>query len=529
MANQVTEVRLLNVPLENDYKHTLYFSSVGAQTSYFYPKALFSSSERSFQRKNSYIDWNAHIDTLDAVNYVMFRNSSSGKWIYSFVTDKEYKNDSLTRLYIETDVIQTYLFDYTVKPSFVEREHTNNDMIGMHTVPENLECGEFVCKYRDSVTELQDVAYIIATSDVYYDRKGGNNPDWVRYWGTKYDGIFSGVKYGYYNKDEVMSLGNQIEFFSSQGKADSIKSLFMYPLGLIGEVEGVKDSLGYPRDMQQKSTPKELTKNIFKNVSSTYTPKNNKLHTFPYQYLLVSNNNGGSAVYHFEHFSNDEYSFIIKGCITPGGSIRLIPKNYKGLEKNDEEGLNLGKYPICNWTSDEYLNWLTQNSVNIGLNMAAGVGQVIAGGAVAIASGGVGMAVGGSTMISGVNAISSQLAQIHQMSFTSAQSRGNLNCGDVITADATNTFYFQHMSIKDEYMKIIDDYFSMFGYKCNRVKTPLKAHRENYWYTKTIDVSIDGEINNKEMQTIKNCYNNGITFWKDPDSIGDYSVSNAIV
>lgn len=529
MANQVTEVRLLNVPLENDYKHTLYFASAGAQTSYFYPKALFSSSERSFQRKNSHIDWNEHIDTLDAVNYVMFRNSSTGKWIYSFVTDKEYKNDSLTRLYIETDVIQTYMFDYTVKPSFVEREHTDNDMIGMHTLPENLECGEFVCKYRDSVTELQDPAYIIGTTEIGVSNM--TNVVWQASGGLRYDGIYSGVRYGAYNASQINELNAQIEFFSQKGKADAIKNLFMYPLGLLSIQDNEQDLLGAPRAVNGSTTPKTITKSFSKSGSSSYTPKNQKLHTFPYQYLLVTNNNGGSAVYHFEHFSGsgNKYNFSIKGCLTPGGSIRLIPLNYKGLEKNDEEGLNLGKYPICNWASDEYTNWLTQNGVNIGLNIAAGVGQIIAGGGLAVATGGLGAAVGGTQVAGGVSTIANQLAQIHQMSFTPPQSRGNLNCGDVVTADATNTFFFHYMSIKDEYMKIIDDYFSMFGYKCNRVKTPLKAHRANYWYTKTIDASIDGAINNKDMETIKRCYNNGITFWKDPANIGNYSVSNEIV
>lgn len=524
MTNQVTEVRLLNVPLENDYKHTLYFANREGQTSYFYPKALFSSSERSFQRKNSHIDWNEHIDTLDAVNYVMFRNSSTGKWIYSFVTDKEYKNDSLTRLYIETDVIQTYMFDYTVKPSFIEREHTNNDTIGAHTVPENLECGEFVCENSDVVTELADTSYVMGITEEGTQTGEGIYEDyeWSPVVGKTYDGIFSGVHYRSYNKSQVARLTQTIEAFAKEGHSDAIKCLFMYPTGLIENEPQKQAILG-------SETPSEIKKQFLKSSYKSYVPKNNKLLCFPYHYLLVANNNGGSAVYHFEEFKNGIYSFSIKGCITPGGSIRLIPENYKGMEKNHEEGLNLGKYPICNWSSDEYTNWLTQNSVNIGLNMAAGVGQVIAGGALAIGTAGVGVAVGGSQIAGGISTIAGQLAQIHQMSFTSPQSRGNLNCGDVVTADASNTFFFYQMRIKDEYMKIIDDYFSMFGYKCNRVKSPLKNHRENYWYTKTIDASIDGAINNKDLQTIKNCYNNGITFWKDPSKIGDYSVSNEIV
>ena len=110
-----------------------------------------------------------------------------------------------------------------------------------------------------------------------------------------------------------------------------------------------------------------------------------------------------------------------------------------------------------------------------------------------------------------------------------AQSKGNLNCGDVITANSSNTFHFFRMSIKREFAKIIDGFFDMFGYKVNSLKVPNKNHRANYWYTKTIDVNIDGNIPNKDLQIIKNCYDNGITFWKSADNIQNYSVDNDII
>ena len=69
----------------------------------------------------------------------------------------------------------------------------------------------------------------------------------------------------------------------------------------------------------------------------------------------------------------------------------------------------------------------------------------------------------------------------------------------------------------------------MFGYKVNIVKTPAKAHRSRYWYTKTIDVNIDGAIPSKDMQVIKDCYNRGITFWRNASEIQNYSLINTIV
>ncbi len=523
MGNQISEVRLLNVPLESDYKHTLYFANKASQESYFLGKSdsFNTFTELSYQRKEKYISIPRNYESLKTFNYLMYRNLQGhyDDWYYAFITKMEYKSDSVTWVYFEVDVLQTYLTKYTVKPSFIEREHTDDDTIGKHTFPENLEIGEYVCEHRDMVSELVDCSYVMGVTDHVADADG-----WAPVVGGKYDGIFSGIKYWGFKSNEVNDLTAMVTQFAKAGKNDSIKSIFMYPESLLDYKEDANgDSYIILGSENVKTISKTFTRNLsYKGIQI----KNAKLFTYPFQYLLVANNNGGSAIYHFEEFADLACEFTVMASLTPGGSIRMIPKNYKGLESNIEEGLNLGKYPICNWTSDEYTNWLTQNSVNIGLNLLSGVGQIAGGAAVSVAGGamvGVG-AIGG-----GVSTIANQLAQVHQMSFISSQSRGNINCGDVITAGGTNTFHFFQMRIKEEYLYIIDNFFSMFGYKCNRVKVPLSNHRENYWYTKTIDVSIDGNIPGEDMQKIKDCYNRGVTFWKNPDNIGNYSVSNSTV
>jgi hypothetical protein len=253
---------------------------------------------------------------------------------------------------------------------------------------------------------------------------------------------------------------------------------------------------------------------------------------FPYRYLLTSNNSGGAVVYHYEQFyKKDEYGnknivtnpeFLIEGVACPGCSIRMVPIDYKGVHRNDEEGINMGKFPILNWSSDEYTNWLTQNGINIAIDLVAGVGQIVTGVATGVATGGAMAGVGAGIASGGVTSIASTLATIKQQSMVPPQARGNINSGDVITASGQNDFHFYDMCIKKEYAIIIDNFFTMFGYKVNDVKVPNKNHRPRYWYTKTIDVNIDGGIPAGDMQIIKNCYNNGITFWKDHYRIGKY-------
>ena len=65
--------------------------------------------------------------------------------------------------------------------------------------------------------------------------------------------------------------------------------------------------------------------------------------------------------------------------------------------------------------------------------------------------------------------------------------RGDLNYGDIVTASNNNNFKFYRMSVRQEYAKIIDNYFSMYGYSINEVKIPNITGRTNWNYVKTIE------------------------------------------
>ena len=77
--------------------------------------------------------------------------------------------------------------------------------------------------------------------------------------------------------------------------------------------------------------------------------------------------------------------------------------------------------------------------------------------------------------------------------------------------------------------KIIDDYFSMFGYKVNTVKVPNTTGRTNWNYVKTIDANIIGDIPQNDLQEIKDMFNKGVTLWHNPTTFLNYSASNTIV
>lgn len=88
-------------------------------------------------------------------NYIAFQNPDySNKWFFAWIDDVIYKGDKNTEITFTVDAWSTWFDKWQKKTCFINRQHTNNDSIGLHTVPENLDVGEVV---QESITE--DLAY----------------------------------------------------------------------------------------------------------------------------------------------------------------------------------------------------------------------------------------------------------------------------------------------------------------------------------------------------------------------------------
>ena len=256
-----------------------------------------------------------------------------------------------------------------------------------------------------------------------------------------------------------------------------------------------------------------------------YTPKNNKMFTKEFNYLHITNNNGGDINLAYEDFVNNTPTYRILGAICPGCSIRLIPENYKKYDTTStknilmEYGLVAGKYPVCSWRSDTYTNWLTQNSVNYSLDK---IGSAIGIGVGALVNPAV-------AVLGGVGVITDLLKEKEKREKSPIQSKGNVNVGDVTYSSGMNKFTYSKMSCRYEFAKRCDDYLSMFGYRVNNVKIPNTEGRTNWNYVKTVDCNFEGDIPQIYLNKIKEIFNNGITLWHNASTMLDYSQSNTIV
>lgn len=524
MAN-ISKVYLLNTPLEDDMKNTLYFASASAQQSYMQNNILKSYLNVSYQRDTSTFRCPAHIDTIRNCNYMMFQNTAySNKWFYCFIKKMTYISDGLTDVEFEVDPIQTFMFDVTLKPSFIEREHTNDDTVGNNTVPEQVERGEYISNGFQRDDGLGNLAYIIQATEHYdYNR---DDPNTRGQMATNFGGVYNAGTVFYV--EDILSLLYVIGEYDDKGKDTAITNVYVVPQAIVANKPTVPIYDAGENWWRGMSAPVTYDKHVSKQTTlNGYTPRNKKLLTYPYNVLVLDNNNGSSTTLKYEDFSTEDCVFEIAGVPTCGCSIKIAPKDYRGESRYQQEGIMAGKFPTCGWVNDAYTNWMTQNAVNLNIGAVADVAQTIVGVAGGIAGGKPAAAVG--SAVGGISSIASTIGEVYQHSLLPATAGGNINGGDINTCYNMNKFYFIKLSIKAEYARIIDDFFDMFGYATHRVKTPNTAHRQNWWYTKTIDCNITGNVPNDYMNQIKDAYNNGITFWRNPSNFLNYSVSNGIV
>ena len=469
-------------------------------------------------------------NTCLKANYIAMQNPYyDNKWFFAFIDSIEYSSEKSTIINYTIDELSTWHDYYTPSNCFVIREHVNDDEFGKHTVPENLEYGDYI--YNDEYTtyfgDKDSTLICFAISDDSVISILGQPQK------RSYGGIFSGLWYIAMKNNE--SAVNFLKSIDSQAKGDAVVSVFLIPDSIISVIDWSSTGSEESGDLiEYVWLPNDTIPATLDNVNLSmntqidgYTPKNKKLFTHPYNALMVSNNNGQNHIYNYEDFNNiNDIKFMIRGSVTPGCSIKCVPREYKRNVLNYEYSIACGKFPICSWNTDIYTNWITQNGVNVGLGIAS---QVIGFGASVLTGnvlGGIGTGIG----------IAQSLGQVRSQSMIPDQARGNTNSGDINYTLNRNNFSFYKVSIKSEYAKIIDDYFTRQGYKVNTIKTPNFTGRRYWNYIQigaeeNIGYSTSDKIPvpKNSMETINSIFRQGTTVWHNHANIGNFELDNDII
>ena len=511
-------------PLTKTYENTLYFANAQAQYTYFYgATASHVFSNTTYQRWDSgELRVEVGADDIIDCNYMMFQNTPfSSKWYYAFITDVEYVNNETALVRYEIDVIQTWMFNWTLEQCLVERNHTPTDAVGDNLVEEDIYAGAVKVTNDTQVFDLSpNFVAILATCDENGEPITG---------GSYSDGIYLGLnlikmELGGRGYNEVNQLiGNLVD----SGDEDSIVAIYQFPEFI---------DQGETSNLKYNYEDVTVTRNT---TLDGYAPKNNKLLCYPYNYLEMTNNCGESKIYRWEQFTNNvtvlSAQFRVGGVCAPSCECMAWPRNYNGQLDNFDEGISYTQFPQCSWVGDVWKAWYAQNSnsanmsvVNTMLNNAV-TGAMIGGGVASrsmflpatLAGVGIGAVAGG---VLGATSYAMNRADKEN---TPAPAHGPANTGALNVAAGRCEFGWKKMSLRADYAAMVDDYFNLYGYAINRVMVPSINARPHWTYVKTVGCDIGGQMPQKHKERICRIFDNGIRFWTNATEIGNYSLDNS--
>lgn len=556
-----TTVRVCqSIPLDNTYTDTILFTSKSAQESYFASKTKKTYSGLTYQRLASNSStWAIFLedvaDYFYDCNYLCFQNGGFGnKWLYAFISDILYINENCTAITFEIDVMQTWLFDFEIKKSFIERMHVSDDTISRNIVEEDL---NFMQRYEYYYVEnsrlfegstrpldtdgefddriIYDSIILVATSEDV------DEEDEVLEGGL-IQNTYQGLKYIGFNANDlgVGYCNAWLKRMNEGGKAGAISSISMVPSAGLTYSSGGNGKLNINiEDPNGNVGEKEYLIN-YSTLDDDYIPKNNKLFCWPYHFFSITTLDGQSYDYKYEDIIESDpvpgtttMKFKFKFAFGTDPTYFMYPSYYMKCNNNYDYGIKLSGFPKCNWNFGVWENYYAQQDTNITLSMIAsmlGAGSAGAGtaaqGLASKAGAGVSTAVG--MLQAGIGAVQAGLSTFGGLSVVKSQpdqSKGANNVGGVNYNMETMDFWIIHKRLHWGYVVKIDDYFTKFGYRVNSTGVP-NLHTRKYWnYLKLDQPSVTGNMPVGDMRMIKQILSNGITFWHTTD-VGNYDLNN---
>lgn len=578
---------LRGIPWNNTYRDTPIFQSATAQYTYMVSKIKYTFSNQTYQRasRNS-IKLNRVVEDFYDCNYIMFQNTSYGnKWFYGFITNVEYINNDTTRITYVLDVLQTWHFDYTLKSCFIERQHTPTDAIGEHLLDNNLELGELCINNQAALTDsfFHDWVIVVA-SLVEATYSGGTWTIGQDNLGEMQDNCYSATNYLLFDSStDVNDFINAVT--AAKGSADDILGIFMYPKGLIS-VDSQTGEMSWNTGFYDDSFI-TLTKpgcygtgSEAYNSLDGYSPANKRLYSYPYSQILVTDGGNQVVTLRPELFKgsqgqdSDTYSFGLIAEKAYNPTVALLPKYYKfkirdgNVKKFDPlTAIMMNGMPLCDWQSDTFKAYVAQTyggAFAQATPQKTGTAIRAAGyaGSMATVTGAIGhgmrkvgeiaeestaeskahdramgrhgisyaqadttadaLKYGGEFLES----VSDKVKEISTHFIEANQSHGRASDTALVNFSFKG-FHIYEMCPKYEFARMIDSYFTMFGYEINMVGVPNREARPRWTFVKTLGCKIDGSIPFDHESVICSIYDSGVTFWKNPDEMYSYGLDNS--
>lgn len=639
---------LKGIELDRDLENTYRFASLSAQQNFFSApeRVKFTLENLQYLRtgENS-IKVEKDTAALYDCNYLMFQNtgykdkSGRSRWFYAFIDRVNYVNEKTSEIFYTIDPMQTWLFDFKFADCMVEREHVRDDRIGKNVISEPVECGEYMQEVSANIVQPTSFKYkggiittkpinmgalpsetitiqITPSASISFNRPipyagvdvgersiasgtVGQYPTDLS-WYADFSLVKNEEATGKYHSDNAVSAPDvlDIHHYSLQNliswianaqidgmDAKDIYAVFIYPdyFSSVGD-GGVFDKYGAGSKEKIMTFDMSATAGFKKTDGTFFTPRNNKLYTFPYTRLTVSSHYGNVAHYKFELFGNGfKPKFKLLSILTATPQAALIPADYRAKIDSIDDMVTLPYAIEIPVKGDAFKTYIAENKGNIIASLAntvlsAAIPAMTTSSTVAMSSGGEvtqartirslspktgrlrnslqdttrtviapsrqetessTVSYGGGAKYSGFLGMVGDLVDKAHLP---NPVYGNMTTTDILATAKRNTISLYREGVSGDIAKTIDDFFTMFGYAVKEVKQPGMYNRHYWQYIKTCGCVLhnsDGYsdyvnananystgMNAADMDILEKIFNRGITFWNQDVQIGDYTLSN---
>lgn len=382
-----TEVTLMQVPWDANYRDIVIWDDVQQRNAYLDAQALSGTGWRSkrfsYCRPNEPINVPVPYSAAYKYNYVVVQNPMQPvegeeqplKLCY-FILSTDYVAPGTTQLTLQLDVVQTYQFGVCLGNMFVERGHMGvsnavfkngvQNLQGQYlrkylNVPEGLDIGDSYVMANHEWYPLTDAStfdigkiIIISSADLAADPGTVDNPNLNVADGQNADGIPSGCNVYSMDLSTFKAVLNVMK--EKSWVAQCIQSVSTFPARLLSagvDVELFGNSgvtmqfLGETDTLELPIKTYATTGNIYQQLSNGVPDGYHdlyKAYTYPYSVIELTAYNGNSVFVKPELVYGNTLALTVIGCaVAPFARIGVFPTNY-GQSFEGGQPVNYNQY-----------------------------------------------------------------------------------------------------------------------------------------------------------------------------------------
>lgn len=367
-----TEVTLMQVPWDANYRDIVIWDDVQQRNAYLDAQALSGTGWRSkrfsYCRPNEPISVPVPYSAAYKYNYVVVQNPMQPvdgeeqplKLCY-FILSTDYVAPGTTQLTLQLDVIQTYQFGVCLGNMFVERGHMGvsnavfkngvQNLQGQYlrkylNVPEGLDVGDSYVMANHEWYPLTDAStfdigkiIIISSADLAADPGTIDSPNLNVADGQNADGIPSGCNVYSMTLSTFKAVLNAMK--EKSWVAQCIQSVSTFPARLLSAGTDVQlfGNSGITMQFLGETDTLELPLKTYATTGNIYQQLSNgvpdgyhdlyKAYTYPYSVIELTAYNGNSVFVKPELVYGNTLALTVIGCaVAPFARIGVFPTNY---------------------------------------------------------------------------------------------------------------------------------------------------------------------------------------------------------